>query len=524
MTESRHYLRVGRATDLVDSSERHLYRALEIFPGALAWVTLVFVVIGSAFFPVAIALFIIAFDVYWLLKTVYLSLHLRAAYRRLRVNLATDWRQKLEALPAHAYTLPIESWRQLDHLVILPMVDEGLEVVRPTMQMLAASHYPLEQLMVVLAIEARVGESARQVAQTIEAEFGALFGAFLVTVHPDGLGGEIRGKGSNETWAAREVKEKIVDPRRIPYEHIIASVFDVDTVVRPDFFACLTYQYLTTPNPTRKSFQPVPFYSNNIWQAPALARVVALSATFWHMMQQERPERQTTFSSHAMSFAPLVEIGFWQTNVVSEDSRIFWQCYLHLDGDWRVVPLYYPVEMDANLAPTFWQTMANVYKQQRRWGYGVENVPYFLYGFLKNKAVPFRKKLRFGFMVIEGFHAWATNALIIFLLGWLPLVLGGRLFNVTVLSANLPVVTRNLMTLSMIGLVSSAVLSLNLLPPRPPEYGRFRYLWMVLQWLFMPLTIIVFGALPGLEAQTRLMLGRYMGFWVTPKVRRSAAA
>ncbi|MBI2624534.1 glycosyltransferase family 2 protein [Candidatus Parcubacteria bacterium] len=514
----RSYLRLGRASELEDPVERARYRRLEMFPGVIAWLTLLAVVLGAWLQPVAAALFVIAFDVYWLVKTVYLSVHLRAAYRRLNQHLATDWLKKLEALSPVVYTLPVGAWRDLWHLVILPMATEGSAVVRPTLAALAASRYPLDRIMVVMAIEERVGETAREIAAAMEREFGRRFGQFLITVHPAGIPGEIAGKGSNETWSAREVKDKIIDPIGIPYDHIITSVLDIDTVVKPDYFACLTWHYLTTPEPTRKSFQPVPFYTNNIWQAPALARVVAFSATFWHMMQQERPERQTTFSSHAMSFAPLVEIGYWQTNVVSEDSRIFWQCYLFFDGNWRVVPLYFPVEMDANVVPSFWRTLANVYRQQRRWGYGVENIPYFLYGFSKNRNIPFRKKLRFGFMVIEGFHAWATNALIIFLLGWLPLFLGGTAFTTTVLSAHLPVITRDLMTLAMVGMISSAVLSLNLLPPKPPDFGRRRYLWMAVQWLLMPVTILVFGAFPGLEAQTRLMFGKYMGFWVTPKI------
>ena len=41
----------------------------------------------------------------------------------------------------------------------------------------------------------------------------------------------------------------------------------------------------------------------------------------------------------------------------------------------------------------------------------------------------------------------------------------------------------------------------------------------------MPITLIVFGAVPGLEAQTRLMLGgRFrLGFWATPKERSPKA-
>ena len=77
------------------------------------------------------------------------------------------------------------------------------------------------------------------------------------------------------------------------------------------------------------------------------------------------------------------------------------------------------------------------------------------------------------------------------------------------------------MTLAMLGLVSSAVLSIVLLPPRPPQFGRFKHFLMILQWLLFPVTTILLGALPALDAQTRLMLGKYMGFWVTPKARKS---
>ena len=272
-------------------------------------------------------------------------------------------------------------------------------------------------------------------------------------------------------------------------------------------------------SPQKASYQPVPFYINNIWQAPAIARVISFSATFWHTLQQERPERMTTFSSHSMPFQALVDVDFWQVNMVSEDSRIFWQCFLRYDGDYTVVPMYYPVSMDANVAPKFWHTMINQYKQQRRWGYGVENVPYFLFGFLKNKKIALKKKWHYSWTIIEGFHSWATNALIIFLLGWLPLYLGGEAFNQLLLAYNLPEITKSIMMLAMLGIVTSVILTMMILPEKPPEYGRFKYLVMILQWPLLFVTIIVFGSFPGLEAQTRLMLGKYMGFWVTPKKR-----
>ncbi len=207
--------------------------------------------------------------------------------------------------------------------------------------------------------------------------------------------------------------------------------------------------------------------------------------------------------------------------MVSEDSRIYWNAFLASDGDYSVVPISYPVSMDANLASTFWQTIKNIYKQQRRWGWGVENVPYILFGLIKNKRISLRKKLRVAFVQVEGFWSLATNPILIFLLGWLPIWLGGGRFNTTVLSYNLPFITRNLMILAMSGLVMSAIISISFLPPAPVKARMHRKIFMVLQWIFIPVTITIFGSIPGLEAQTRLMLGKYMGFWVTPKHRSS---
>ena len=298
-------------------------------------------------------------------------------------------------------------------------------------------------------------------------------------------------------------------------------MFDVDTQVLPEYFSRLTYVFLTAQDPLRAIYQPVPLFTNNVYESGAFSRVVSFSCTFWQMMQQSRPERLTSFSSQSIPFQTLAEIGFWQKDIVSEDSRIFWQGFFRYHGDFRTEPLFFPVAMDAPAAPTFWGTLKNIYKQQRRWAWGSENVPYLLEGFQKDKTIPKKKRWYWTFNAIEGYHSWATNALMIFALGWLPLFLGGRHYNETLLSYNLPHITRFIISLSMIGVASSAILSILLLPPRKERLRIRDYGIYILQWLLMPLTLTVFGAFPGIEAQTRLALGGKwrLGFWVTPKGR-----
>lgn len=499
-------LHIGRATDL-EGRDRYLYRAIEILPGFLSWGSISSLILLSWLAPVWAALFIITFDIYWLVKTAYLSFHLRSSWKRMKHNMALDWEKRMENI----------KYDNIWQLVILPFYKEDFDVISKTIDALIESKWNKEKMIIVLAREERAGENSKKTAEEIFKKYSESFGEFIVTNHLKDVPGEMAGKGSNISFSAEEARVRVLDRNGIRYEDVLVSAFDIDTRVYSQYFLCLTWNFLTAENPYRSSFQPVPVYNNNIWEAPAFSRVVATSGTFWQMIQQERPERLATFSSHSINFKTLYDIGYWQKNMVSEDSRIFWNAVSYYNGDYEVVPLSYPVSMDANLAVSFLETVKNTYKQQRRWAWGVENIPYILFVFSKNKKISIRKKLHVSFVQLEGFWSLATNPLIIFLLGWTPLALGGQAFNKTLLSYNLPIITRDLMALAMAGLILSVIVSMSFLPSRPKHRSRFVYLSMVIQWILVPVTINIFGSIPALDAQTRLMLGKYMGFWVTPK-------
>lgn len=499
---------VGRATELTGKNY-YIYRALEILPGLASWTTLVSVVLLSIYFPVIAAYFIIAFALYWLLKTAFLSYHLRYNWKRLRRHMNLDWGALVERF----------SYEHIHHLIILPFYKESYEVVDATVNSLLNSKYDKKSLIIVLAAEARAGETAQKTAEAIKEKYKDQFGFFLVTYHPADLPGEMAGKGSNAAYAAEEARTKVLDPHGILYNHCLVSIFDIDTVLYPDYFNCLVWHFMTAERPLKSSFQPVPIFNNNMWEAPALSRVVAMSSTFWEMVQQERPERMATFSSHSVSFKALYEVGYWQKNMVSEDSRIYWNLLMANDGEYDVIPLSYPVSMDANVGSSLWQTIIQIYKQHRRWTYGVENFCYILYHFTRQDKISKGKRIKIALQQFEGYWSLVTNPIMLFILGWAPIFLGSQEFHQTVLSYNLPIIVRDLLSLAMFGLVISSIISLSLIPERPKHASRFKYVVMALQWIVVPATMIIFSAIPGLDAQTRLMFGKYMGFWVTPKTR-----
>ena len=98
------YSRIGRATELT-GRDRFIYRWLEILPGLLSWGTLVAIIVLSFTNPDWMAIFIIAFDIYWLIKTLYLSTHLQFSFRQLKRNLRVDWLKQLTELKTKNYKL-----------------------------------------------------------------------------------------------------------------------------------------------------------------------------------------------------------------------------------------------------------------------------------------------------------------------------------------------------------------------------------------------------------------------------------
>lgn len=477
-------------------------------PGAIFWVSLVGLITLSFILPLWVIIFIIIYDLIWLFRIFYFSFYLIISWFKYKKVVKEDWFEKVRKLG---------KYDNYYHLIFLPVYKEGYDIIRETFSAIVKSNYPKDKMVVVLTGEER-GDKEKFIenAEKIKNEFGHLFFKLLVVIHPADLPDENPGKGSNINYAGWKAKE-FVDGQKIPYEKIIVSSFDIDTVVHPEYFAYLAYKYITNPDPTRRSFQPIAIYANNIWSSNAAVRIVSFGTTFWLMNELAHPERVITFSSHSMSFAALVDVGFWDKKVVSEDSRIFLQCLIKYHGKYQIEPLHIPLYMNTVATSGHWQSLKNLYKQQRRWAYGAENIPFMITNFAEDKLAPKIIRFKYLFNMIEGMFSWAAAPLFIFILGRLPLYVAGEQVKKLVFVQNSPFILEDIMRFAMAGVLFSAFLYFFLLPPKPSAVSRRAYITMIFQWLLLPITIVIFGAIPAIDAQTRLALGRRLGFWVTPK-------
>jgi len=527
-------------------------RLWEILPGLQFWIVFFGSILLSYYLPVWAALFIICFDLYWLLKAINVAVHLLVSYRKFKFVVTVNWLdyvKKLNDLPGFveflktnvktARTARAKSFFKQDvariqqsialgvkggdylnyyQLILIPFIDESFEVLDSTFSALAASRYPKEKMIMLLAGEERAGQTARQVAEQIKNKYQENFHKFFVSWHPDGIAGEIKGKSANASYAVQSILPEL-EKLEIKTDQILVSNFDSDTIIHPQYFARVMYEFLTVDKPYQKSYQPVAIYNNNIWDSPAIIRVVSVSNSFWQFTESGRPDRLRTFSSHTMTLRALIEVGFWKKDIVNEDGYIYWQCYLHYNGDYQVAPLLIPISLDTCLAPSTWQTLINQYKQKRRWAYNVEYYPHLVPALLKSRA-PFWDRMYKLYQYAEGNFNWATASILITLLGRLPLYLGGDAFNQSVVGYNLPKITVILLNIALVFLIFSVYINMVLLPPRPKKYSVWRSVMMYVQWIFVPIVSVIFGSLPAVEAQTRLMFGWYLEFWVTPKSRK----
>ncbi|HSX31920.1 MAG TPA: glycosyltransferase family 2 protein [Candidatus Saccharimonadales bacterium] len=512
------------------------YRFFEILPGALSWSLLALPLVLSLIDVRIAAFFILAYILIYFTRAMAVSVRALVGYQRMREHEKLDWNQLIgevqtgEVAPQavrpkwHYANLarvrakrPVVTPDEIVHAVIIATYNESKEVLEPTIQALINADYDVKKKVVLfLAYEERGGDHIEKQALELVAKYKHAFRYAQAVKHPNGVTGEIKGKGSNLTYAGRAV-QKYVEAKAINPVHVSVTTLDADN--RPDkkYFSALTYLYCVSPDPTRASYQPLPMFTSNIWDAPAPMRVIATGNNFFYIVLTQRPHLERNFSAHAQSLRALIDMNFWSMRTIVEDGHQFWRSYFHFDGDYRVYPILIPVYCDAVLSDTYIKTLRAQFIQLRRWTYGASDVAYIAnQGFLKKNKIPKGDLISKFLRLLEGHVSWASGALLLAFAAFIPALLNPGTHEVA--AYELPIIVSRVQTIGLIGVLASLFVALKTLPPRPLRYKRHRTVFMLLQWLYLPITNIAYGSLAALNSQTRLMFKWYLTkFDVTDK-------
>lgn len=487
------------------------YRVFEILPGALSWFFLIGPIIAAFWFPRAVAIFITIYVLLWFLRALKSSVFLIFSYYKSKRYEKIDWNNLLQSQKAS----------DILHVVIIPTYKEEKEVLESSIDAIRHVNFPLERIILVLATEERDRLRAEANAAYLKALFGETFGDFFHFMHPKNLPDELPAKGANISYAGKQIA-KILHDRGVDFSRVIVTTLDADNRPHPNYFSVLTYHYVTTPDREKRSFQPLAYFYNNIWEVPFANRLIGLTNTFWFLAESGESHHLFNASVYAQSLKTLAAMDFWSKHTIVEDLHQFWRAYFYFRGDHGVIPIFTPVYQDALQSKTYFTSLIGQYKQLRRWAWGASEIPYVIMkSWRERRHIPFFRTLS-RFIYLSYLQVmWATAPIIILLNKSIPTVLNPK-FSQSLFIYNLGQALDIFFTGMLIAILIFIWTSFFTLP-RPPGGWSFRYVFQsMFQWILMPIVTIIYGAIPALDAQTRLMLNKPLTFQVTEKIRKTS--
>ncbi|MDP3988215.1 MAG: glycosyltransferase family 2 protein [Candidatus Levybacteria bacterium] len=481
-------------------------RFLEMLPGLVSWTLILFPFWGSILMPYVLAYFILFFDIYWFYKSFSMAFFAYVAAKKIRESEKTNWMELLKES---------KNLKRLHHIVVIPTYTEGLHVLRKSIDSLSKQTFPTKQILVVLAFEERE-EKAKEKAIILKEEYKGRFGTVLATFHPD-VEGEVKGKSSNESYASKQAYKEFVESGNINIDYATISSVDADSIFDKQFFACLSYKFLNNPNPHNKFWQSATVYYNNIWEVPAPTRLISFFGSLWRTAVLLHENRLIANSTYTLSFKLLKEIGFWDTDVIPEDYRIFFKAFYKKKGEISIDPIFLKTSMDAPHSTNYFKSLKNKYQQEERWSWGVSDDPLFIEWWLRVPNVPFFKKSIILFNVLLDHFLWPVNWFIITIAAnVIPFI--NPAFSRTTLGYNLPKIAGLILTTCIFAFLTMIIIDFKHNRESHPALSKFRQFMFPLEFILLPLVGFFLSTLPAIISHTKLMLGKRMEYKVTEKV------
>ncbi len=480
-------------------------RSLEILPGMVSWTLILFPIWGSILIPYIVTYFILFFDVYWFYKSFSLAINAYIASKKIKKAEQEDWLKKLEKLP---------DYKKVKHVLIIPSYKENLSKLRQTIQSIASQTLPTEQIFVVLGMEKREKDVIKK-ANILIKEFKNKFGDIFATFHPD-IDSEVKGKSSNESYASRKAYRKLIQTGIIDIDFATASSVDADSVFDSQYFSYLSYEFLTDDKRYNKFWQSANVNHNNFWTVPAPIRIIAFFGSLWRTALLVQKDRLISNSTYSLSFSLLKKIGFWDTDVIPEDYRIFFKAFYKLQGKVWIDPIFLKTSMDAPLSTSYIKSLRNKYQQERRWSWGASDDHLYIKWWLTVPNVPFMRKTIMLYNVLLDHFLWPVNWFIITIAANI-IPFTNPAFQRTTLGYSLPGLAGLILTSCLVAMLAMVIIDFKN-RPKNPSISKFREFLFPLQLLILPVVGFFLSTLPALISHTQLIRGKRLEYKVTEKL------
>jgi hypothetical protein len=493
----------SRATDGLQPVPR---RILEVLPPAVAWLVLTSPLWAAVVAPALLGYFLVAFSAYWLLRSVEFAIGLLIGLARLHGSQRRDWARDGQ---------PLTGYRRAHHVVLLPTYREDDAVLAETLDCIVRQTVPAERITVVLAFEARDPQAPARAARLTD-RYADHFGGWLVTMHPD-LPGEIKGKSSNLAWAARRVEEELLAVGQLNRDDLLVTVCDADSRMDRQYLAALAYEVAWHPDGRMHVYQPALLFYGNYARLSFPLRAVSSVFSLYSLARLAATHRLVPQSTYSLSWWAAHRVGFWDVDVVPEDSHMFFKVWLQLGKRVRTRAIFLPVYADAAEGVNLWRSATSTYQQIRRWAWGVSDVPYLTLHTLQAQHIPWYIRFARVGWYVEEHLLWPSHWFLLTLGGLLPPLIN-EVWARSALGVWQTEAFSTLLGLSLPALVLAMCADVLLKWRSDHRHNLGALVGGLAAFPLLPLTGLALVALPALDAHTRLLFGRPLGYQVTEKV------
>lgn len=543
-------------------------RTFEIVPGILVWAIITSPIWGSYIIPEASAIFVITCNVYAFYKSISTVIYFIIGHLRIRNDQNQDWMSNLQQIENRNKSVnDIESklialeketpstrfkkrfsqifnklffyfekkkaisflktrirkikstkesnildWHKVKHIVIIPFWKEPYSVLKRSLDRLADQTLPTSQITIILGAEQRHAP-AMDLALKLKKEYEGVFGNFWINNHVLTVD-EVIGKAANMASAGRYALKKI-EELGWDKSHITVTSCDSDTQFDRQYFAYLTYLFATDPDRYTHYYAAPMVYYANIWKVPFFGRISNTVFSINNIATSVRTDKYIQVSSYSFSWKMLEGINYWAVDVIPEDFHMFFKSLFIYGDKVSTVPIYLKNLSDAAESVGFLSSAKNQYEQVKRWAWGVSDHGWMITSWLKSP----KKSLYTLYRVLHTIFdhlTWSSLAFILLFGANVPLLLNPKL-QYKLVNVRLPGITSLMMSVASIFFFLILIIDYSIKPkPNKPKSLWDKFFEMI-QWIALPAVTLFFGTIPGLDAQTRLLFGKYLEYRLTEK-------